>query len=176
MPDLKLERWLQIGIAVSLTALGYGIVSTLREPAVNVNDRAPDFTLTTDNGRTVSRSNFGGRLLVLNFWATWCPPCLEEIPSLDQFQKNFAKAGVVVLAVSVDRNEQAYRRFLERVKVSFLTARDPEARLSARYGTFKYPETYLIDRRGRVVEKIIGPANWTEAAVVDRVRALLEGS
>jgi len=152
------------------------VVSALRTPVVNVNDTAPDFTITTDDGRTISRSNFGGRLLVLNFWATWCPPCIEEMPSLDRFQKQFAGSGVVVLGVSVDRDANAYRRFLERARVSFLTARDPEARISSRYGTFKFPETYVIDRRGRVREKIIGPADWTEAAMVERVRRLLEES
>ena len=173
---MKAESWLKILIGICLAVLAYGVASSLRETVVGVNDTAPDFTLTTDGGRTVSRSDFGGRLLVLNFWATWCPPCIEELPSLDRFQKEFAAAGVVVLGVSVDRDAEAYRRFLERARVSFLTARDPEARLSARYGTFKYPETYLIDRRGRVREKIIGPADWTDPRIVSRVKALLEGS
>ncbi len=169
----KMARWLNAGVAVCLALLAYGVISSFREPVVGVNDTAPDFQLTTDNGRVVSRSDFGGRLLVLNFWATWCPPCIEEIPSLDQFQKSFASSGVVVLAVSVDRNAQAYRQFLDRARVSFLTARDPEARISARYGTFKYPETYLIDRRGKVVEKIIGAADWNDPALLNRVRNLL---
>lgn len=173
---MKLETALKLGIACCLILLSYGVVSALRTPVVNVNDRAPDFTITTDDGRTISRSNFGGRLLVLNFWATWCPPCIEEMPSLDRLQQRFAASGVVVLGVSVDRDVDAYRRFLERARISFLTARDPEARISARYGTFKYPETYLIDRRGRVREKIIGPADWTEAAMTERVRRLLEES
>ncbi len=173
---MKLETALKLGIGCCLILLSYGVVSALRTPVVNVNDRAPDFTITTDDGRTISRSNFGGRLLVLNFWATWCPPCIEEMPSLDRLQQRFAASGVVVLGVSVDRDADAYRRFLERARISFLTARDPEARISARYGTFKYPETYLIDRRGRVREKIIGPADWTEAAMTERVRRLLEES
>ena len=173
---MKVETGLKLGIACCLVLLAYGVVSALRTPVVNVNDTAPDFTITTDDGRTISRSNFGGRLLVLNFWATWCPPCIEEMPSLDRFQKQFAGSGVVVLGVSVDRDANAYRRFLERARVSFLTARDPEARISSRYGTFKFPETYVIDRRGRVREKIIGPADWTEAAILERVRRLLEES
>lgn len=174
--DLKAEAWLKILIGICLILLAYGVTFALRQTVVGVNDTAPDFTITTDNGRNLSRSDFGGRLLVLNFWATWCPPCVEELPSLDRFQKELAASGVVVLAVSVDRDAAAYRRFLDRVRVSFLTARDPEARLSSRYGTFKYPETYLIDRRGRVREKIIGPAEWTDPALLSRVKALLEES
>ncbi len=173
---MKLERALKVGIIGCMALLAYGVVSALRTPVVGVNDRAPDFSVTTDNGRTISRSDFGGRLLVLNFWATWCPPCIEEMPSLDRLQQRFASSGLVVLGISVDRDGDAYRRFLERARVSFLTARDPEARISSRYGTFKFPETYLIDRRGRVREKIIGPADWTEAAMMERIRRLLEES
>ncbi len=173
---MKLERALKVGIIGCMALLAYGVVSALRTPVVGVNDRAPDFSVTTDNGRTISRSDFGGRLLVLNFWATWCPPCIEEMPSLDRLQQRFASSGLVVLGISVDRDSDAYRRFLERARVSFLTARDPEARISSRYGTFKFPETYLIDRRGRVREKIIGPADWTEAAMMERIRRLLEES
>lgn len=173
---VKTESWLKLAIAVCLALLAYGVVVALRSPVVGVNDKAPDFTITTDNGRRISRSDFGGRLLVLNFWATWCPPCLEEIPSLDTFQKRLAHAGVVVLGISVDSDAVAYRQFLERARVSFLTARDPEARIATRYGTFKFPETYLIDRSGRVRDKIIGPADWIEPAMIQRVRRLLEGS
>ena len=112
-------------------------------------------------------------MLVLNFWATWCPPCIQEMPSLDQFQRAFAGSGVVVLGVSVDRNPQAYRALVQKTKVAFLTARDPEARISAEYGTFKYPETYIIDRSGKVVQKIIGPTNWTDDKMVNQIKALL---
>ncbi len=170
------DRLLRLLIAVCLALLAYGVMRALREPVVNVNDTAPEFRIVADNGRAVSRSDFGGRLLVLNFWATWCPPCLEEMPSLDRFQQALASSGVVVLGISVDRDEKAYRRFLAGARVSFLTARDPEARISARYGTFKYPETYLIDRRGRVLEKFIGPADWSDPEIIRRVKTFLEGS
>ena len=124
-----------------------------------MGDKAPDFTITTDSGKQITRSDFGGRLLVLNFWATWCPPCVEEMPSLDEFQKRLAASGVVVLGVSVDTNEPPYRAFLQKARVSFLTARDPQASISAEYGTFKYPETYVIDSSGRVLQKHIGPGS-----------------
>ncbi len=176
MPEVKTERVLKILIGVCLGLLVYVIATSLREPVVNVDDTAPQFTVVTDNGRTISRSDFGGRLLVLNFWATWCPPCIDEMPSLDQFQKTFAGSGVVVLGISVDRSADAYQKFLRKANVSFFTARDPEAQISAKYGTFKYPETYIIDRRGKVLEKLIGPANWTDDRMISRIKALLEKS
>jgi peroxiredoxin len=173
MVMFKTERVLQFLIGLCLVVLVYAVANSFRERIVSAGDKAPNFTITTDSGRTLSRSDFGGKLLVLNFWATWCPPCIEEMPSLDLFQKTFAGSGVVVLGISVDQNAQTYRNFVQRAGVSFLTARDPEARISAEYGTFKYPETYLINSRGEVVEKFIGPMNWTEDTIVNRVRALL---
>ena len=169
---MKVETWLKLGVGVCLALLAYGVSLALRSPVVGVNDKAPDFSVVTDSGRRISRSDFGGRLLVLNFWATWCPPCLEEIPSLEELHKRLSPAGVVVLGISVDSDAEAYRRFLEQARVSFLTARDPEARIASRYGTFKFPETYLIDRHGRVREKIIGAADWTEPELFERVRRL----
>ena len=110
---------------------------------------------------------------MLNFWATWCPPCVEETPSLSEFARQFAPKGVVVLGVSVDKDEKAYRAFLEQHRPAFLTSRDAEAKINADYGTFKYPETYIIDSRGKVVQKIIGPANWADEKMISYVNSLL---
>ncbi len=173
MPAVKTERVLQVVIAICVAVLIWVVYDTFTERVVVVGETAPEFAITTDAGRTITRSNFGGRLLVLNFWATWCPPCVEEIPSLNQFQQMFARDGVVVLGISVDQNQGAYRQFLNRANVAFATARDPEAKISAEYGTFKYPETYIIDAQGKVVEKVIGQANWTDPAMTARVKSLL---
>ena len=156
-----------------MALLAVTIYDALRDKVVGVGDRAPEFRITTDSGRTVSRSDFGGRLLVLNFWATWCPPCVQEMPSLDEFQRRLAPSGVVVLGVSVDKSERAYKQFLAKAKVSFLTARDPSAEISGEYGTFKYPETYVIDSRGRVVQKHIGAEVWTDDNLIRQIQALL---
>ena len=124
-----------------MAALSFVIYDTLTERIVEAGDKAPDFKVVTEKGRTVTRSNFGGKLLVLNFWATWCPPCVQEMPSLIQFSKEMADKGVVVLGVSVDKNDKQYQTFLKRHKIPFDTSRDPEANISASYGTYKYPET-----------------------------------
>jgi cytochrome c biogenesis protein CcmG, thiol:disulfide interchange protein DsbE len=168
-----MDRILKAGIAALLLGLVVMIYDGIREKIIDVGDTAPDFSITTDSGRSISRADFGGKLLVLNFWATWCPPCIEEMPSLDQFQKTFAPKGVVVLGISVDKDEQAYRAFLSKAGVSFQTARDPRAGINADYGTFKYPETYIIDTRGKVVRKFIGPENWTHENMLADVRSLL---
>ena len=173
MHRAKTERTIQALLAVLFIALGYVVADAFRNKTVNVGDVAPDFQITADNGRVFSRSNFGGRLLVLNFWATWCPPCIEEMPSLDQLQRHLSASGVVVIGVSVDTNERAYREFLRKAGVSFLTARDPQARVSSSYGTFKYPETYLIDARGKVRRKIIGATDWMDPKMITYIQSLL---
>ncbi|MCZ2078363.1 MAG: TlpA family protein disulfide reductase [Bryobacterales bacterium] len=173
MNSVKTDRFLQLAIAGLLIVLVFVISRSFHERVVSVGDSAPGFAITTDSGRKVSVSDFGGRLLVLNFWATWCPPCVQEMPSLDEFQKRLGGSGVVVLGVSVDKDANLYRDFLSRAKVSFLTARDPEAKISSDYGTYKYPETYIIDSKGKVVQKIIGPENWNDERMVSYVKSLL---
>src|SRR5262249_35793585 len=134
-------------------------------------DSAPDFSITADNGKTLTLADFGGKVLVLNFWATWCPPCVEETPSLSRFAEQYKDRGVVVLAVSVDRDEKAYRKFIEKYKPSFLTVR--EDKLHADYGTFMYPETYIIDAKGKVVEKYPEEVDWSNPRVTQLINSLL---
>jgi cytochrome c biogenesis protein CcmG, thiol:disulfide interchange protein DsbE len=169
-----MDRMLQGGIALCLAALILVVYSALDERIVVAGDRAPGFSVETDGGRTITPKDFGGRLLVLNFWATWCPPCVEEMPSLDSFQRELAQDGVVVLGISVDRAEGPYKQFLQRTRVSFQTVRDPEAGISSKYGTYRYPETYIINAEGKVVQKIIGPTDWMDPAMLNQVRSLLQ--
>jgi len=173
MAAVKTERLLQAGIVLGLGLLAWFTADIFREKVVVAGDPAPNFEVRTEDGRTLTRSNFGGKLLVLHFWATWCPPCVTEFPSLSAFQKQFANQGVVVLGVSVDQNPKAYRDFLQRMNVSFVTARDPEARISSHYGTFQFPETYIINQDGKVVEKIISNADWMDPERVSQIKALL---
>jgi len=157
-------------MAVALVAVVY---PTLQDRIVNAGDSAPDFKIVGDNGKTYTRSDFGGKLLVLNFWATWCTPCVQEVPSLVAFQKTLASDGVVVLGVSVDTNEKQYKEFLRRFRVDFPTARDPEFNVPTNYGTFQFPETYIIGRDGKVLEKVISARDWMEPEYIQHVKSLL---
>jgi cytochrome c biogenesis protein CcmG/thiol:disulfide interchange protein DsbE len=171
--SFTLERAIQTLIVLLLCVFVYVIFESFHENLVVVGDSAPDFSITADNGRTITPSNFGGKLLVLNFWATWCPPCIEELPSLNAFQQQFAGRGVVVLGISVDKDEKAYRDFLTRARVSFTTARDPDAKINSEYGTFKFPETYIIDTKGKVVRKIISNTDWMSERMIQDIETLL---
>jgi peroxiredoxin len=169
---MKLENLLKGLIGLLTLALLFVVYDSTRDHNTIVGDTAPSFKVLTDSGRTITRTDFGGKLLVLNFWATWCEPCREELPSLNQLQKQIGP-GVVVLGVSVDKNEKAYKDFLKRNGVSFETSRDPDSNLPAEYGTFKYPETYVIDATGKVRQKHIGAVDWSDPQVVQSIKALL---
>ncbi|HXN47008.1 MAG TPA: TlpA disulfide reductase family protein [Bryobacteraceae bacterium] len=173
MAPVKTERIIQALIVVCFAALVWVIAGIFQERIVVAGDSAPRFSVTTEDGRTISPSNFGGKLLVVHFWATWCPPCVTETPSLNQFQQAYAKDGVVVLGISVDTNAKAYRDFLQRHKIAFATSRDPDAKIASDYGTFQYPETYIINRDGKVLEKIISNTEWMDPERQNVIRAML---
>jgi cytochrome c biogenesis protein CcmG, thiol:disulfide interchange protein DsbE len=160
-------------MVVMAVTLIWVVAGTLEPPVINSGGKAPSFNVVTDRGNTISPTQFGGKLLVLNFWATWCAGCVQEITSLDAFQRTFASQGVVVLGVNMDANEMRYQRFLQRFPVSFVTMRDPAWNISASYGTFQLPETYIIDRSGKVVEKIIAAHNFMDPDFLARIHKML---
>ena len=134
---------------------------------------AEEIPLTLADGQSTRLSNYRGQVVVLNFWATWCPPCVEETPALEQLQRRIAARNGVVLGVSVDDDEAAYRKFLQEHGINFPTARDSSKKSALDYGTVMYPETYIIDRKGKIVRKIIGPQDWNSAEMTAYFDALL---
>src|SRR5262249_51734858 len=129
------------GIVLLVAALVFVIYAGIHERIVVAGDSAPEFSIATDGGRTVALPNFGGKVLVLNFWASWCQPCIDETPSLSRFAEEYASKGVVVLGISVDKDPKAYSAFVQKFRPSFLTAR--EDKTHENYGTYMYPETYI---------------------------------
>jgi cytochrome c biogenesis protein CcmG, thiol:disulfide interchange protein DsbE len=131
-----------------------------------IGNTAPDFTV-SDSEHAVTLSQLKGQVVVLNFWATWCAPCVEEVPSLVRMQQRMKSKGVTVLAVSVDADASQYQRFVKDHSVNLLTVRDADQKSNALYGTSKFPETYVIDRQGVVRRKFIGAVDWTEPEIID---------
>jgi cytochrome c biogenesis protein CcmG, thiol:disulfide interchange protein DsbE len=130
---------------------------------------APDFTI-SDGGRSLQLSTYRGKVVLLNFWASWCAPCILEIPSLNQLQRQMPQ--LVVLGVDVDKDESAYRQFLARHEVDYLTIRDPQQQTNAIYGTFVFPDTYVIDRSGQIRRKFINAQDWTSPEIVEYLSRL----
>jgi cytochrome c biogenesis protein CcmG, thiol:disulfide interchange protein DsbE len=152
-----------------LTLFLSGCYSGSRPPRIGTN--APDFTV-KDVDRSVTLSLLRGNVVVLNFWATWCPPCVEEMPSLVNMQTRMKNKGVVVLGVSVDADEGAYHRFLKDHGIDFLTVRDADQKSNALYGTIRFPETYIIDRNGVLRRKFIGEVDWNQPEVIEYLSKL----
>ena len=134
---------------------------------------ALDFPLTLD-GKPVRLADLRGKIVVLNFWATWCPPCVEEAASLNQLQQHIAPLGATILGVSVDDDASAYDDFLREHSVAFPTYRDPTKQISLSYGTTMFPETYVIDRDGKIDRKIVGPQDWTSPAMLAYFDSILK--
>jgi len=140
-----------------------GCYSGTRPP--RIGNPAKEFSV-QDSDRKVSLDQFRGQIVVLNFWATWCPPCLEELPSLMTMQERMRGRGVVVVGVSIDVDQDAYHRFLKQQGINFLTVRDPQQKVAGLYGTTGWPETYIIDRQGVLRRKFVGAVDWNEPEIV----------
>lgn len=136
-----------------------------------IGDAAPNFTV-QDSDHSVALSQFRGQVVVLNFWASWCPPCQEELPSLMAMQERTRSRGVVVLGVSIDVDGDAYHHFLKQRGVNFVTVRDPEQKVSDVYGTHGWPESYIIDRQGVLRRKVVGPIDWSAPDVLEFLNKL----
>jgi peroxiredoxin len=163
-----------IGYPIFLTALmlACGFVSAQTDRVAQEGDRPPDFSIRTDRGNRVGPGAFGGSLLVLNFWETSCLPCVKEMPSLADFARKFRSQHVVVVAISGDEDAQKYRRFLRDHRIVLETYRDPDRRISKSFGTYMFPETYMI-QDGRVIRKVIGGIDWMSDDMTAFVRRRL---
>ncbi|SEA54563.1 Peroxiredoxin [Desulfuromusa kysingii] len=178
---MKISHVLHLSIVCLLTAfLLLGCDNSSSEQPVPrgglIGQVAPDLTLTNMQGEAVTLSQFKGKVVILNFWATWCPPCREEMPSMEQLHRDLESKGLVLLAVNVEENgQQAVTQFLQKTPYSFPILLDSESVAQNTYGVFRYPESFIIDRNGVVVEKIIGGRNWLSGATFELINFLLNG-
>jgi cytochrome c biogenesis protein CcmG, thiol:disulfide interchange protein DsbE len=170
-----LKRKLVTGLVLAFIAalLYLFITPDYRQGEASINGQtAPDFALVL-NGKPAHLSDLRGKVVFLNFWATWCPPCIEEAPSLNQLQARIAPLGGTVLGVSVDDSQELYEEFLARYGLTYPNFRDTTKKIPLMYGTVMYPDTYIIDRKGRLVRKIIGAQDWTSPQMSDSIDHIL---
>jgi cytochrome c biogenesis protein CcmG, thiol:disulfide interchange protein DsbE len=162
---------LRIVIPVFLAAVLAGCLGCNDQPKLHlIGSQAPDFTL-QDSERTVSLHDYRGKIVILNLWATWCPPCIGEIPDLELLQKRMGDK-VTIVAVSYDDTDNAYTQFVREHKLGFLTVHDRERKLKDLYQPTGPPETYVIDRSGKVLRKFIGAQQWAGPEIVDYLQKL----
>jgi cytochrome c biogenesis protein CcmG, thiol:disulfide interchange protein DsbE len=165
--------------AILAVILGGAIYLAVRQRSPHplaVGDAAPDFTVPAVPSGILDLSQYRQQVVVLNFWATWCQPCVEEAPSLEMFAEKMKTQGVVVLGVSVDEDRKELQQFIEKYHLDFAMGRDPDRALAARFGTFQFPETYIFDRRGRLAEKVIGATDWSDPRMERFVLELTHGA
>jgi peroxiredoxin len=136
--------------------------SSKYEPLL-VGKVAPDFQLPDLNDKQLRLSDYRGKVVFLNFWATWCKPCREEMPSMEVLNKTFEKDGLVILAVSIDRvtTKKEIPPFVKGLNLTFPVLIDSWGQTDKRYKLMGVPETYIIDQQGVLREKVIGPRDWT---------------
>ena len=165
--------WLGVAVLVAFALPQY------RQGEASLAGKTPeDFTMQL-NGKATKLSDLKGKVVVLNFWASWCPPCVAETPYLNNLQRQIEPGGGVVLGVNVDEDPAAYQKFLVAHGVVYPTWRDPTvqgttAKVALDYGTSVYPETYVIDRRGKIARKIIGEQQWDSAEMTAYFDSLLK--
>jgi thiol-disulfide isomerase/thioredoxin len=150
-----------------------------RQGEASIAGKTPENFALELNGKQTQLTDFRGKVVVLNFWASWCPPCVEETPALNALQKQIEGRGGFVLGVDVDEDPAKYEQFVQDYHIIFPTWRDPTVqglkwKIANDYGTTVIPETYIIGRNGKIARKIIGPQQWDSPEMKAYFDALLK--
>ena len=160
-------------LTLSLVLATAGSVASFG-PSSLVGDKALEFAMRDMSGSYVSITAMRGKVIVLNFWATWCPPCTVEMPGLDQLYHDYRADGLEVIGVSSDGSEVGIREFLSETPVDFPILHDRSGRVTKLYGVNSLPTTFLIDRSGTVVNLFMGEQDWTSPRMRDRIESFLK--
>lgn len=152
-----------VGTAILVAVFTIVWVQSAKYEPLAVGKPAPDFSLTDLNDKHYRLSDFRGKVVLLNFWATWCKPCREEMPSMEILNKNFEKDGLVILAVSIDRvtTTKDIPPFVKGMNLTFPVLVDSWGKTDKPYKRMGVPETFIIDQQGIIQEIVIGPRDWT---------------
>jgi cytochrome c biogenesis protein CcmG/thiol:disulfide interchange protein DsbE len=167
------------GLAFGLALLVLFARPSYRQGEASIAGKsAEDFPLTID-GKPLRLSSYRGKVVVLNFWASYCQPCVEEAPSLNRLQQYIEQRGGTILGVSLDPEPTGYDKFLKNFAVPYPTWRDPnlqdgKSKIALDYGTSLIPETYVIDRRGRIVRKLVSAQQWDSPKMLAYFDAVLK--
>ena len=166
------RRWLTLVAVIAVAVLTvWGMLTTPKRTRPTV---APSFVLPDLSGKVVRMDELRGKVVLLNLWATWCPPCVEEMPTLQTLSKKMAGRDFVLLAVSQDEQPKQVAPWIEQRGFTFPVLLDERGVVGADLGITGYPETFVIDRQGKIVHHHVGYRDWSEPAMVAALRKLLE--
>ena len=135
---------------------------------------APDFTLPRPDGKKISLKDYRGKVVFLNFWATWCESCRDEMPSMERLYGEFKGKGLEIVGVNVKDKREVALTFVKKLNVTYPLMMDPEGEVGLLYGAFGMPATYLIDRKGVVLARLWGPADWYSPGARNLIKTLVE--
>jgi peroxiredoxin len=145
-----------------------------RPGVINIGQQAPDFSIKDENGQPVKLSDFRGKLVFLNFWATWCEPCIEEMPAMETITNAFKDKKFQMLTISVDLDWSDVKKFYKEYNLTMPVLLDPGQQVAkGLYKVTGYPETFLIDANGSVVKRVIGAARWADPQVMANLESLM---
>jgi peroxiredoxin len=128
-----------------------------------------------EDGKRVHLEDFRGRVVLLNFWATWCKACEDEMPAMERLHRSLENDDFSLVAVSVDEDPKDVLAFRKALDLTFTILLDPDRSVANAYQTYRFPESFLIDAEGRILARYIGPRDWDAPAYVSRIRRLLAG-
>lgn len=169
---------LLLGTAVVVVASVLIFQSDVGAPPIGRGVAAPGFELPVlrmtddEQGRRLDLSSFEGRVVLVNFWATWCEPCEREMPAMERLYQALPREQFELVAIAIDDDEALVRKFQDQYKLSFPILLDQDQSIYRAYQTMGVPESLLIDRDGQIVERYVGPREWDAPEYVDRIREL----
>jgi peroxiredoxin len=178
---------LQSIILIILVFVAVGIIVLLQNkdssfnlsgmPQLEKGVPAPNFTLPGLDGKMVNLADYKGKVVLLNIWATWCPPCVEEMPSMEKLYQELKDESFEILAVSIDvSGAKAVLPFMKKHKLSFPALTDTKGAIKSLYQVTGVPESIIIDKDGIIVEKVIGPRDWASPGAIRFFRNLIQGN
>ena len=184
MSDSK-RQWIAVGAVLALLAalVFAGWLARDRFLPVEVGTKAPEVVATDAEGKPVRLSDLRGQVVLLNVWATWCPPCREEMPSMQRLHQELGDEGLKIVAVSIDAAPGETDRdgraggdvdaFVRQMGLTFTVWQQPSGEIGRAYRTTGVPESFLVGRDGRIVKKVIGATEWDSQTHVELIRRLL---
>lgn len=168
-------------IVAAAVALGVAFVFTTNlkppegEAGIPKLSAAKNLAIFTRDGKKVDLSKLKGKIVLVHFWATWCPPCVDEIPELDRFWQRYRNnPSIALYSVSVDDSWEAVDTFRRQHPFDLPLYRDPQSKTAHKFGTTKFPETYIADRSGKVLYHLANAIDWDSAQVTDNIDALIK--
>jgi cytochrome c biogenesis protein CcmG/thiol:disulfide interchange protein DsbE len=170
-------QWVAVGVVLGVIgfAIGAAVLLTPEITRIEPGARAPNFRVVDiRSGDTVSLGDYRGEVVLLNLWATWCPPCAQEMPSIERLYQDLGPQGLRIVAVSIDQlDSKDVRTWIDQRGLTFTVLHDQTGRIQQAYQTTGMPESFVVDREGVIVKKVIGAAEWDHPAQEALFRRLL---